>query len=151
MIGNRVVFIVLSSIQVVEYSEILPATAQKTDANGTLLFSAGNICNHFFTVDFLDHVASDENEDLLPYHPATKKIPCIDPDQGVPVKPTTPNGIKLEKFVFDVFAFSKNFRLWEVRTNHQRTKKFQIVDVLISLKKSGSRFQIQKLVFIYAH
>lgn len=39
---------------------------------------------------------------------AKKKIPSVDnPD------PRSPNGIKLEKFVFDVFQFSDNFVVWE--------------------------------------
>ncbi|VDN32460.1 unnamed protein product, partial [Cylicostephanus goldi] len=49
----------------------------------------------------------------LPYHRANKKIAHVTPD-GTLVKPTTPNGIKLEQFVFDVFDRSKNFYIWEV-------------------------------------
>lgn len=41
----------------------------------------------------------------LKLHVAEKKIPFVN-ENGERITPKTPNGIKLEKFVFDVFPFS---------------------------------------------
>jgi UDP-N-acetylglucosamine/UDP-N-acetylgalactosamine diphosphorylase len=46
-----------------------------------------------------------EREDELKHHVAKKKIPFCN-EKGETVKPSEPNGIKMEKFVFDVFLFT---------------------------------------------
>jgi len=97
-------------IQVVEYSEISPEDAERREETGRLTYHAGNICNHFFTREFLTKVCRNHLKDL-PHHIAKKKIPHID-DNGELVRPEKPNGIKLEKFVFDVFQFSDKFVVW---------------------------------------
>ena len=97
--------------QVVEYSEITQKSSERRNRDGSLTFGAANLCIHFFTFDFLERVVM-KNERALQHHIAKKKIPYVDAD-GVLVKPENPNGIKMEKFVFDVFRFAKNFVVWE--------------------------------------
>ena len=51
----------------------------------------------------------------LPFHVAKKKIQHIDVfGDGQLVRPSSPNGIKLEKFIFDAFYYSKDFLIWQV-------------------------------------
>jgi len=102
-----------SKYSVVEYSEITKAQAEQLDPKtGELAFRAGNIANHFYTLQFLNEV--EDFEDELAYHIARKKIPHIDISSGEVVKPAKPNGMKLEMFVFDVFPFTKRFAVLEV-------------------------------------
>ena len=101
--------------KVVEYSEISYETAHMRDTNGKLLYSQGNICNHYFTTQFLQRIINKED---LVHHVAQKKIPTID-CCGCPVVPDKVNGIKMEKFVFDVFQFSDTFTVLEVARNEE--------------------------------
>ncbi|XP_025420849.1 UDP-N-acetylhexosamine pyrophosphorylase [Sipha flava] len=103
--------------QVVEYSEITEKTAEKQNPDGRLTFSAGNICNHFFTTDFLTDIAHKYNSELK-LHIAKKKISYVDGDGNV-CKSEKPNGIKMEKFIFDVFEFCNRLAVWEVERNEE--------------------------------
>ncbi|KAK8799565.1 hypothetical protein WA158_006114 [Blastocystis sp. Blastoise] len=87
---------------IVEYSEIDPETAALRKPDGELVYSAGYICNSFYTVDFLDQKCSPKTLSRV-YHIANKAIPYYDEATDSTVKPTSNNGIKLESFIFDVF------------------------------------------------
>ena len=97
-----------------EYSEITSASAEQRNEDGSLTYSAANICIHFFTRPFLEKIVDVHEKDLV-HHVAKKKIPYVDPSTGQLVKPERPNGIKMEKFVFDVFQFAEDskFAVWE--------------------------------------
>jgi len=108
---------------VVEYSEMDAATAEMTNTGtGELTFNAGNICIHYFTVDFLATTCAPE---ALPkvYHLAKKNILTAHPDTGKTMSKAEQaavlghagnNGIKLESFIFDVFPRSKHMAVLQV-------------------------------------
>lgn len=50
----------------------------------------------------------------MAFHIARKKIPTVDLASGDKVSPTSPNGMKLELFVFDVFPFTETLAVLEV-------------------------------------
>lgn len=101
---------------VIEYSEIPRELSEARDADGQLTFRAANIVNHFYTTSFLaKDVPSFEAE--MAFHIARKKIPCVDLSSGQTTKPSTPNGMKLELFIFDVFPFVKDLVVHEVERN----------------------------------
>ena len=92
-------------LMVVEYSDLPMEMQRQRDENGALRFVAGSIAIHLLDRAFVKRVASGEGQ--LPFHRADKKIPTIDA-QGNAVKPSEPNGIKFELFVFDALPFAKN-------------------------------------------
>lgn len=97
---------------VVEYSELSKEKAELRTEDGQLAFRAANIANHFYTTAFLETVEAMEKK--MAFHIARKKIPTIDLQTGEPIKPTEPNGMKLELFVFDVFPYTKSLCVLEV-------------------------------------
>lgn len=99
---------------VIEYSEIPVELAEaRDDMTGELQFRAANIVNHFYTTDFLSQRIPNF-EGRMAFHIARKKIPTVDLASGKTVKPTTPNGMKLELFIFDVFPFCESLAVHEV-------------------------------------
>lgn len=112
-----VICVVDGKYQVVEYSEISAKTSEHRNMDGRLTFNAGNICNHFFSTAFLKKICNEFEKDLK-LHVAKKKIPFID-NAGQKCKPDKPNGIKIEKFVFDVFEFAEKFVVLSVERDEE--------------------------------
>lgn len=112
---------------VIEYSEIDAADAARVDpATNKLAFGAGNIANHMFRIDFV-RAAAAAPPSALPFHLARKAIAVVDPDDAASfsskkpaaAKPTAPNGIKLEAFIFDAFALATKQCVLEVRREEE--------------------------------
>ncbi|OII72288.1 UDP-N-acetylglucosamine pyrophosphorylase [Cryptosporidium ubiquitum] len=91
---------------IIEYTELNKLGNKKDD------FSFGSIGIHLFHLDFIKEISSKILE--FPYHIAYKKIPYLKylNDNKTPNlkpyidQPSEVNGIKLETFIFDSFAFT---------------------------------------------
>jgi len=93
-------------LQVIEYSDLPEELARQKNADGTLRFNSGSIAIHALRVEFIERLNSGGRL-RLPWHRAEKKVPCLD-SHGELIKPTRPNAIKLEQFVFDAIPLAKN-------------------------------------------
>jgi UDP-N-acetylglucosamine/UDP-N-acetylgalactosamine diphosphorylase len=98
-------------VGVVEYTEIAPEQRDARDARGGLVYDAGNVAVHAFEVDFVRRVAAEADR-WLPWHASAKKVPTID-SAGAPLAPDEPNGLKLERFVFDALRAAETVRIVE--------------------------------------
>jgi len=105
---------------VIEYSELSVPMAEQTKGmmgRKKLLFGAGNICNHYYSISFLEDKVWPEQGKT--FHIANKKIPFWNESTGKTVTPTENNGIKLESFIFDVFPLSTNMAILEVEREEE--------------------------------
>lgn len=89
--------------EVIEYSDLPAALQQERLEDGSLRFVAGSIAIHMISTAFIAKLANDPKFSL-PYHRAEKKIPYIDVASGEKMNPTSNNGVKLERFIFDALA-----------------------------------------------
>jgi UDP-N-acetylglucosamine/UDP-N-acetylgalactosamine diphosphorylase len=96
-LGNFV--LVDGRCSIIEYSDLPEALAVKSDAQGRLLFWAGNPAIHLFDVAFLRKVT--QGAARIPWHVARKKVPYLD-EKGQRVEPASENALKFERFIFDV-------------------------------------------------
>jgi len=101
-------------VTVIEYSDLPDELAEKRNADGSLVFQLGSIAIHIINRSFVEKLNTKAFP--LPLHRAVKKIPYIN-QQGNPIEPAQPNGIKLETFVFDALPLaSKSIILQTIRS-----------------------------------
>jgi len=89
-----------TSLTCLEYSDLPVGLAEQRAEDGGLLFRAGNLATHAFTLSFLEEMA----EANLPMHLARKPILCWDASTAT-AKPQ--DGIKFETFVFDALQLAQ--------------------------------------------
>ena len=104
--------------EIVEYSELTPQQAARSDESGDWIFWAGNTAIHIFDREFVEQLAGEGGK--LPLHVARKNVSFINSD-GESVKPddpARPNAIKLERFIFDALPIAE--RTLIVEGNRER-------------------------------
>lgn len=100
---------------IIEYYELTPEMAEATNEAGSLLYGFGVILNYLFSVEKLLEIA----EKQMPLHIVEKKVPYLD-ENGVAVKPETPNAYKFETLILDMVYMMDNCLSFEV----EREKEF---------------------------
>jgi UDP-N-acetylglucosamine/UDP-N-acetylgalactosamine diphosphorylase len=107
---------------VIEYTDLPKEQAMLRDAEGNLVFCAGNAAIHLLDVQFVKRFNGKDINSEIPYHIARKVIPTIDA-LGDPVMPQAPNGLKLEMFIFDILPYADRTVILESK----RTSNFSPV------------------------
>ena len=99
---------------IVEYSDLSEEMRHRRDEDGKLVFGAGNICNHYFTYNFVREVVVPKMDCM--YHIAKKQIAVYHAaaSDGDEIRRTSVPGIKLESFIFDCFVLSRSMAVLEV-------------------------------------
>jgi len=87
-------------VTVIEYSNLPVELAQERTNEGELRFRAGSIALHVIRVDFVEALNTSAQGFSLPWNRAEKKVAFMAED-GTLHKPSEPNAVKLETFVFD--------------------------------------------------
>jgi UDP-N-acetylglucosamine/UDP-N-acetylgalactosamine diphosphorylase len=98
-------------LMVIEYSDLPDDAARRRNADGSLSIWAGSIAVHVMAVALLRKTA--DSAAGLPFHIARKKVAYLD-ESGQLKKPSEPNAVKFERFIFDLMPEAKNAIVVEV-------------------------------------
>ncbi len=98
-------------LHVIEYSDLPEDVAARRTADGSLNIWAGSIAVHLMDTAFLQRMAGQAES--LPFHRAHKKVSYVAED-GRLVEPREPNGLKFERFIFDLIPSARNAIVVEI-------------------------------------
>ncbi|MDO5565045.1 MAG: UTP--glucose-1-phosphate uridylyltransferase [Planctomycetia bacterium] len=137
-VGNFVM--VDGRLYVIEYSDLPAEAGSRRKPDGSLFIWAGSIAVHMMNVAFLREKAF--YSESMPFHIAKKRVPYVVLDHesesetgeslyGTKIKPEGTNGVKFEKFIFDLLPQANNPIVVEIETatgfaplkNHPREAK----------------------------
>jgi UDP-N-acetylglucosamine/UDP-N-acetylgalactosamine diphosphorylase len=104
-----VVVLVDGRPQVIEYSDLSPELAARRVFEGQLELWAGSIAVHVIERACIERLVGRHR---LPFHRAVKKVPFVG-DSGEIVKPTEPNAVKFEQFIFDALPLAERWTIVE--------------------------------------
>ncbi len=127
-------------LRIIEYSDLPMERQRERLPDGRLRFLAGSPAIHVLSVEFVERLNSDPAF-ALPWHRAEKKVPCIDPDTGERIEPREPNGVKLERFVFDALPLARASIVYEA----DRVEEFAPIKNAEGVDSPQSSREIQTL------
>ncbi len=127
-------------LRIIEYSDLPIERQRERLPDGRLRFLAGSPAIHILSVEFVELLNSDPAF-ALPWHRAEKKVPCIDPDTGDRTEPREPNGVKLERFVFDALPLARASIVYEA----DRVEEFAPIKNAEGVDSPQSSREIQTL------
>jgi UDP-N-acetylglucosamine/UDP-N-acetylgalactosamine diphosphorylase len=95
--------------QVIEYSDLPPELASRREPEGRLELWAGSIAIHVLECAFIERMVAAA---ALPFHRAIKKVAYVN-EEGTLMKPSEPNGVKFEQFIFDALPHASAWTIVE--------------------------------------
>ncbi len=104
------------TLGVVENSELPPEDRDRRNEDGGLVFSAGNIANHIFSMDFLAELSQSGFK--LPYHKVPSRIRYLT-KSGRFVRPSEPTMIQFQSFMCDALPEARRTNVIEVEREEE--------------------------------
>ncbi len=98
-------------LEIIEYSDLPAELAESRNPDGSLRFIAGSPAIHMVSRAFIEELTAGGSL-KLPWHRADKKVPYVN-EVGEPVKPESPNAVKLESFIFDAMPLASRTMVLE--------------------------------------